>query len=192
MLLREAAETLADFKDGDTISLATMQAGRPWAESGGSEGLHLGVVGCMGSASSWGLGLAMARPDKKIMVLDGDGSLLMQLGTLVTIGAQAPARFYHFVIDNGAYGTSGNQLMPGQVHDFCGLARAAGYKAAFSFDDAAELRRQLPEVLATPGPVLIRLVVDREHTELTGNGVPRTAEMVEQLKERLAANPLQS
>src|SRR5438045_3538161 len=126
MLLREAVEALVDAR-GDAISLVTMQAGKPWAESGGSEGLNLNVVGCMGSASTWGLGIALAQPDKKVMVLDGDGSLLMQLGSLVTIAAQAPPKFYHFVIENGAYGTSGNQPMPGHVHDFCGLARSAGY-----------------------------------------------------------------
>ena len=88
MLLREAVEALVDAR-GDAISLVTMQAGKPWAESGGSEGLNLNVVGCMGSASTWGLGIALAQPDKKVMVLDGDGSLLMQLGSLVTIAAQA-------------------------------------------------------------------------------------------------------
>ncbi len=185
MLRREACEALVDFKADDAISLVTMQAGRPWAESGGSEVLNLNVVGCMGGASTWALGIAMARPDKRVMVLDGDGSLLMQLGSLVTIGAQAPAKFYHFVFENGTYGTSGNQPMPSQLHDFCALARAAGYKATFSFVDVDELRRGLPEVLATPGPVLVRLSIQPEHTELTGNGMPNTAEQVEKLKAAL-------
>ena len=185
MLRREAAEALVDAK-GDAISVVTMQAGRPWAESGGSEVLNLNVVGCMGSASTWALGIALARPDKTVMVLDGDGSLLMQLGSLVTIGAQAPARFYHFVFENGTYGTSGNQPMPSQIHDFCGLARAAGYKDTFSFEDVAELRRALPEILDTTGPVLIRLAIQPEHTELTGHGVPDTADQVLKLKAALA------
>lgn len=185
MMRREAAEALVEAK-GDAISLVTMQAGQPWAESGGSEVLNLNVVGCMGAASTWALGIAMAQPDKKVMVLDGDGSLLMQLGSLVTIGAQAPAKFYHFVFENGTYGTSGNQPMPSQVHDFCGLARSAGYKATFSFEDASELRQALPEVLSTTGPVLIRLAIQPEHTELTGRGTPNTAEQVEKLKAALA------
>jgi sulfopyruvate decarboxylase subunit beta len=182
---REAVEALADAK-GDAISLVTMQAGQPWAEAGGSEGLNLNVVGCMGAAATWGLGLALARPDKRIMVLDGDGSLLMQLGSLVTIGAQAPARFFHFVFENGTYGTSGNQPMPGRVHDFCGLARSAGYKSTFSFEDAAELRQMLPEIFATTGPVLVRLVIEPVHTELTGRGTPDTAAQVKRLRAALA------
>jgi thiamine pyrophosphate-dependent acetolactate synthase large subunit-like protein len=182
---REAVEALIDVK-GEGISVATMQAGKPWAEVGGSEGLNLNVVGCMGAASTWALGVALARPDKRLMVLDGDGSLLMQLGSLVTIGAQSPANFYHFVFENGTYGTSGNQPMPGQTHDFCALAKAAGYKASFSFTEAPELRAGLPEVLATPGPVLIRLVIEPEHTELTGNGVFDTAAQVQKLKAALA------
>ena len=189
MKLREAVEALADAKANipDAISVVTMQAGRPWAESGGSEVLNLNVVGCMGSASTWALGIALAQPDKPVLVLDGDGSLLMQLGSLVTIGAQAPPRFYHFVFENGAYGTSGNQLMPGSSHDFCGLAMSAGYKAAFSFEDAGELRKELPRVLATTGPVLIRLATDIEHTELSGRGTPDTANQVARLKAALAS-----
>ena len=188
MKLRDAIEAVADAKASTpgAISVVTMQAGRPWAESGGTEVLNLNVVGCMGAASTWGLGIALAQPDKPVLVLDGDGSLLMQLGSLVTIGAQAPPRFYHFVFENGTYGTSGNQLMPGSSHDFCGLARSAGYKAAFSFEDAAELRKELPRVLATTGPALIRLAVDIEHTELTGRGTPDTANQVARLKAALA------
>ena len=185
MLRREAAEALIDVR-GDAISLVTMQAGRPWAESGGSEGLNLNVVGCMGAASTWALGIALAQPARKVLVLDGDGSLLMQLGSLVTIGAQSPPNFYHFVFENGTYGTSGNQAMPGRVHDFCGLARSSGYKATFSFEDAAALRQALPEVLSTAGPVLVRLAIQPEHTELTGAGTPNTAEQVEKLKAALA------
>ena len=64
----------------------------------------------MGSASSIGLGLALARPERKILVLDGDGCLLMQLGSLVTIAALAPANFYHVIFENGRYETSGIEV----------------------------------------------------------------------------------
>src|SRR5579883_94368 len=185
MLRREACEALVDAK-GDGISLVTMQAGRPWAESGGSEVMNLNVQGCMGAASTWGLGIALAHPERNVMVLDGDGSLLMQLGSLVTIGTQAPPRFYHFVFENGTYGTSGNQPMPSHLHDFCALAKAAGYKATFSFETAEALRKGLPQVLATTGPVLIRLTIQPEHTELTSNGVFDTAGHVEKLRQALA------
>ena len=60
----------------------------------------------MGSASSIGLGIALAQPNKKVIVMDGDGSLLMQLGSLVTIAGAAPENLYHFVFENGVYATS--------------------------------------------------------------------------------------
>ena len=96
----EAIDILAEGR-GDAISVATMQSASPWYEAGQSDGDHVDASACMGSASSLGLGLAIARPDRKVMVLDGDGSLLMQLGSLVSIAESSPANFYHFVFANG-------------------------------------------------------------------------------------------
>ena len=67
----------------------------------------------MGGASSLGLGLALARPDRRVIVFDGDGSLLMQLGSLATIAGAAPRNLVHFLFKNGVYHTSGAQGIPG-------------------------------------------------------------------------------
>ena len=67
----------------------------------------------MGKASSIGLGIALARPDKKVLVIDGDGSLLMNLGSLVTVANMSPKNLVHFVYQNGTYGVSGGQPIPG-------------------------------------------------------------------------------
>src|SRR5215510_11663582 len=84
--------------------------------------------GAMGLASSHGLGLALGRPDKRVIVLDGDGSLLMSLGTLVTAAAAAPKNFFHFVLENGTYEANGGHPIPGKDRvEFSGFARAAGY-----------------------------------------------------------------
>ena len=66
----------------------------------------------MGLASSHALGLALGRPDKRVIVLDGDGSLLMNLGTLVTAAAAPPKNFYHFVCENGTYEANGGHPIP--------------------------------------------------------------------------------
>src|SRR5262249_39271475 len=92
--------------------------------------------GAMGLASSHALGLALGRPDRRIIVLDGDGSLLMNLGSLVTIAAAAPPNLFHFVCHNGTYEANGGHPIPGRDRvDFCGFARSAGYPKVHEFSD---------------------------------------------------------
>ena len=93
------------------------------------------MIGSMGLASSIGFGLAMARPDKDIVVIDGDGSLLMNMGSLVTIFANNPSNITWIVIDNGAYGSTGNQDTYAQVIDLCDIAKSVGFKNSYKFED---------------------------------------------------------
>jgi phosphonopyruvate decarboxylase len=113
----------------------------------------------MGLASSHGLGLALGRPDKRVVVLDGDGSLLMNLGTLVTAAELAPRNFFHFVCENGTYEANGGHPIPDQGADFAAMARAAGYPHAHDFADLASFATALPSLLTTPGPVFATLHV---------------------------------
>ena len=109
------------------------------------------------------LGLALAQPQRKVLVLDGDGSLLMNLGTLVTVSNKAPKNLYHFLFNNGVYAVTGGQPIPGEgVSDWEGLAKAAGYAAVFSFDNLEDLTTGIDQVLATEGPVFIHLAVEPE------------------------------
>lgn len=187
MRRQEAIDVLAAGREG-VISVTTMQTVRPWHEVGQAAREHLDAMGCMGSASSLGLGLALARPDRKVMVLDGDGSLLMQLGSLVTVAGLAPANLYHFVFENGVYETSGNQELPALgKFDFCKLALAAGYLHALSFEARAELQEALPRIFETPGPVMIRLLVEREYEPIRWPKV-RMADEVQALKRALATS----
>lgn len=172
MRRNEAIAVLARGRDG-AISVAAMQAIMTWHAAGQGATDHLDALGCMGSASSLGLGIALARPERKVMVLDGDGCLLMQLGTLVTIAAQAPANFYHIIFENGRYETSGNQLLPGfGRYDLCQMALAAGYRQASSIDDARELRDALPKIFGSAGPALIRLGIAPDEPVTPWPGVP--------------------
>src|SRR5579871_1230140 len=103
---------------------------------------HLDIVGCMGSASTIALGLALSRPERKVIIVDGDGSLLMQLGSLVTIAGAAPANLFHFVFENGVYETSGSQPLPAEGRvDLTQMAAAAGYAHALQFEDSVMLRK---------------------------------------------------
>jgi phosphonopyruvate decarboxylase len=116
--------------------------------------------GAMGLASSHALGLALGRPDRRVIVLDGDGSLLMNLGSLVTIAEAAPKNLIHFVCENGTYEANGGHPIPnrGRV-DFAGFARAAGYRSVHAFADLQNFEQQAGAVLAEPGPVFVDLKV---------------------------------
>lgn len=158
----EALAILAASK-GDGVSVTTMRAIPDWYETGGAPDLNLDNRGCMGAAAALGLGIAIAQPSKRVMVLDGDGSLLMQLGGLASIAGVAPANFYHFVLVNGVYETSGYQPIPASTTvDFAALALGAGYKAAYDIEDAAVLSERLPSILAQDGPILCALRVEPE------------------------------
>src|SRR3954467_4587704 len=95
-------------------------------------------VGAMGLTAAHGLGLALGCPGRRVIVMDGDGSLAMSLGSLITVAGAAPKNFVHILWENGVYQANGGHPLPGRGKvDFAGLALAAGYRAAHRFDDAA-------------------------------------------------------
>jgi len=109
------------------------------------------------------VGLALARPERKVIVVDGDGSLLMQLGSLVTIAGAAPPNLFHFVFENGVYETSGSQPLPAEGRfDLTGMARSAGYAHAVQFEDASKFASALPGLLQRHGPVFVSVRTEPE------------------------------
>ncbi len=173
----------------DQVVVPTMVALRVWSLVSKRPELDLPLVGCMGKASSLGLGVALARPDRQVWVIDGDGSLLMNLGSLVTIGNLSPPNLVHFVYNNGVYETTGGQPVPGAGRtDFVGLARAAGYSHAFRFDDLETLSQRLPEVLGLPGPTLVELHVGRATAHGPLPPARRTAEALRTVKAALGGS----
>lgn len=144
----------------DEIVVMHMTTRVDWPKVSTNPELDIPWTGAMGKASSFALGLALARPDRKVWVLDGDGALLMNLGGLVTVAVQQPKNLLHVVYNNGAYDTSGGQPVPrARQVDFCAMALAAGYPHAYSFDDLGALERELPAVLGQEGPTLLVLNV---------------------------------
>lgn len=146
---------------GDAVVVSTMTAMKEWASVSARRELDLDLRGAMGKAADLGLGLALARPDVRVLVLDGDGSLLMNLGCLVTVANLAPANFVHILFDDGAYTTTGGQPVPGAGRvDYAAMARAAGYREAWNIETLEELESRLPRCLiGARGPVLISLRV---------------------------------
>ena len=123
--------------------------------------LNYFAVGVMGLASSHGLGLALGRPDRRVVVLDGDGSLLMNLGTLATVAAAAPRNFIHCVCENGTYEANGGHPIPARsTVDFVGLAAAAGYRSCRRVSELADFEAKIPAILKAEGPVFVDLKVE--------------------------------
>jgi phosphonopyruvate decarboxylase len=145
----------------DEIVVAVYQAAQEWVVIRPSD-LNYTFTGAMGQASSHALGLALGRPDKRVIVLDGDGSLLMNLGTLATIAATAPRNLVHFVCENGTYEANGGHPIPGSgVLSFAGMARAAGYPTVHEFDDLSSFEEQLGPILRENGPMFVDLKVEQ-------------------------------
>jgi phosphonopyruvate decarboxylase len=117
------------------------------------------MVGSMGCAAGFGLGVARARPARKVVVLDGDGALLMKLGSLATAGSLAPENFHHVVFDNGAHDSTGGQPTPSPAVDFALAALACGYRHAQTASDPAQIAEALQRQLELPGPTLLRVVI---------------------------------
>ena len=163
-----ASEAITAINDhrGDAVVVATMAPNRYWRLVSQRPELDLSIVGGMGKASSVALGLALARPDRRVLVLDGDGSLLMNLGTLVTIGGQHPPNLVHFVFEDGVYYSTGGQPVPGAgTFDLAQMAKGAGISESHTFDDLEDFASELPGLLAKRGPVFVCLKVSHPHGE---------------------------
>ena len=126
----DALHVLHEFVNQDDLVVAVYQTCFDWLALHPRD-LNYVSVGAMGQASSHALGLAIGSPERQIIVLDGDGSLLMNLGSLVTIGEIQPAQFLHLVFENGVYEVNGDHPIPGQGRvDFASIAKSAGYCSA--------------------------------------------------------------
>ena len=178
---------LIEERRQDAVVVPTMTAGRGWPKITGNESLDLSVSGAMGQASSVALGICLARPDKRVILVDGDGSLLMNLGTLVTVGGQSPENLYHFVLDNGCYFITGGQPVPnaGNVN-FVTLARGTGYASAFGFEDLEEFATSVDELMNATGAVLVSLKTEPEIENTPLLRPRRTPEAIKDVKQALA------
>jgi len=113
----------------------------------------------MGEAPALGLGMALAQPRKEVIVLNGDGCLLMNLGCLITIASSGAKNLTLIVLNNGIYEvTGGQQLASRQADaDFTLLAKGSGWKSVFEFDDLQQWSAEIGTVMSAPGPRFIRL-----------------------------------
>src|SRR5947209_15158407 len=159
MTLREALEVLAVHRR-QCIVITTMSPIAPWHELSDTPLDFAYLPSAMGEAPALGLGLALARPGRGVIVLSGEGSLLMNLGCLVTLAAH-PADVYLLILDNGLYEVTGGQATAGTGHaDFAALARGAGIRRVYACDRLDAWKTTAPEALTGSGPVVVWLKVE--------------------------------
>ncbi|WP_455244866.1 thiamine pyrophosphate-dependent enzyme [Petrachloros mirabilis] len=137
---------------------------------------HFYMIGSMGNAPAIGLGVALAKPHKQVVVFDGDGNVLMGMGTLATVGALKPKNFVHVVFDNEVYGTTGNQPTISNVVHLEKVAKAAGYVNVERVLDRDDLVYEFKEMLKQDGPSML-LVKVNEFAEDVGRVVHEPADI---------------
>jgi thiamine pyrophosphate-dependent acetolactate synthase large subunit-like protein len=142
------------------VVVTCMGVTRPWGEYSSSDLDFASADSAMGHTADLALGIALAQPGRKVICLNGDGSMLMTLGTLATVVDTQAENLVLFVIQNESYEITGNQPIPGAGRlDFTILARGAGFKRVYYFEDPESYERQLGEVLTGDGPVFVAVRV---------------------------------
>jgi thiamine pyrophosphate-dependent acetolactate synthase large subunit-like protein len=189
----EAAEIYKVFLKyrGNAIVVPVGTSGRLWESYTNNENRDLNLGGSLGHTAAAALGVALALPDEKIVVFDAEGSLLQSTGLLATIAEQRPRNFYHFLMDNECYATTGGQPVPNAKNiDYAAVAKAMGYPAAYSFRELEPFSQQIEGILSQEGPVFIaiKIVPNIENepvTERKGRRARRPIPSVKALWEEL-------
>lgn len=170
MKSQEAARIIIAHR-ARAIIVATMTAIK-WLDQYDPEGLNLACVPLMGGAGALGTGIAIAQPGRNVLVLDGDGSLLMQLPTLVMSATARPRNLVHFVFNNGVWFENlANIPVPGASQvDFSVLAKGAGFKRIFRFDSTYELESGIDQILDGSDTTFVELSIRPESNRLWRQG----------------------
>jgi thiamine pyrophosphate-dependent acetolactate synthase large subunit-like protein len=157
-----AADVFRAFQPhrGNAIVIPTGTSGRHWPDFTTNEKRDLTLGGAMGQTTAAALGVALALPNEKVVLFDAEGALLMNLGILATISEKQPRNFYHFLLDNECYATTGGQPVPNAKNiNYAGMAKEAGYAAAYRFDDLETFDLKVGSILREQGPVFVAIKV---------------------------------
>lgn len=166
LLRREVVKELLAGR-GDALVIAGLGAPAWDITNAGDHALNFPLWGAMGGAAMIGLGLALAQPEKKVLVITGDGEMLMGLGALATIAVQAPRNLSVVVLDNERYGETGMQ----ETHtahgvDLAKMAKAAGIAQTFMVRSQAEVSRLKKRIYSGAGSLFAQIKVDPEKLPL--------------------------
>jgi thiamine pyrophosphate-dependent acetolactate synthase large subunit-like protein len=159
MTVAQLLEPLARHRTHEVV-VTTMSVVRPWGRLSDSDLDFASADSAMGHAADLALGVALARPERRVICLNGDGSMLMCLGTLATAVEAAASNYILVVSDNGEYEITGHQPVAGRDRvDYAGLAEAAGFRAVHRFEDPRAWAAAVPDLLREVGPTFVHAVV---------------------------------
>jgi thiamine pyrophosphate-dependent acetolactate synthase large subunit-like protein len=179
--IHEALEVLAEHRR-DQIVIATMSAVGIWPSLSDTEADFSYIPSTMGQGPSLGLGLALAQKKRPVIVINGDGCMLMNLGCVATI-ADNPADLCTIVLNNGIYEVTGGQRTAGGGNiRFAEIARACGIEQSYTFSDTEEWQDSAAAVLEKRGPVFIELVVEPRYGQETPRSPRPMNEQIERLR----------
>jgi len=157
------ATKAVNYHRNDALVVSTSSALREWSQVSERRDLDVDLSDCMDRAPAVGLGLALARPEGKVLVLDCDSTLRTNLGGLATIGESSPQNLVHFVFDDvSSASTSGLPIKEMDNLDLAQIARSSGYAKTYEFDRLEEFLIGLEEVMRQTGPVFVRVKVFRD------------------------------
>jgi len=145
------------------------------------------MLGSMGLTSAIGLGVALAKPNKKIIVLTGDGNTLMSLGTLATIGKVSPKNLIHVVLDNECHESTGGQDTASSITKLDIIAESSGFRDSQHVESVEKLKRVLKSLLDADGPSFIHAKIDRERVDIPRVSI-KPVEMKNRFMKELAKN----
>ena len=158
----ERRKVVADILDprGDALVVTGLGSSTYDAAAAGDHANNFYLWGAMGGAAMIGLGLALAQPSRRVLVITGDGEMLMGLGSLATIGVQQPSNLSIIVLDNEHYGETGMQeTHTRRAADLAGVARATGFRHTATLYDPQQLTTWIPKFYRMPGPVFAAVKV---------------------------------
>ena len=163
-MIRSIEATKAvNFHRKDALVVATSSALREWAQVSQRRDLDVDLKDCMDRAPAVGLGLALAQPDSKVLVLDCDSTLRTDLGGLATVGESGPENLVHLVFEDASYrSTDGVPIRGLDTIDYLAIAQGAGYVKTYQFDELEELVLGMEDVMAQTGPVFVLIKVLRD------------------------------
>jgi phosphonopyruvate decarboxylase len=176
---------------GEAIVIPTGTSGRFWADHTTNQKRDLVMGGAMGQTTSTALGLALSLPEEKVVLFDSEGALTMNMGILATIAGTKPENFLHILMDNECYATTGGQPVPNaQEINYAGMAKEAGYRAAYNYDDLEDFTTNIGSIMQETGPVFVAIkVVPKVENEPIGMRVRRAtrtrAESIRELQAEL-------
>ena len=156
------ATKAVNFHRNNALVVSTSSALRDWSQVSERRDLDVDISDCMDRAPAVGLGLALAQPESKVLVLDCDSTLRTNLGGLATIGESNPQNLVHFVFDDASStSTSGIPIKEMDSLDLAQIANSFGYAKVYEFDKLEELLIGLEEIMRQTGPVFVRVKVFR-------------------------------